>query len=487
MVADRSQTIELQESGSLHNESSIRSANLAHPAIPREVSQVHDATSSAPNGPRSAAQEHTPMRKRDFGFLPIPQSRRHDPSKAVQGEFPFTWKINALFASAATIAVMNLYYIQPMLVAIANDLGVSHDAVSKVPILAQGGYGCGILFISPLGDLVRRRQLVLILMLLTTCLTIGLALSKNVAMLSGLSFVVGFFTITPQVVIPWTADLAPAEKRATAMSVTLSGLITGLVMGRTLAGVICLADWRYVYWMAVGLQGLMTIVLWLGLPDTPDKKIGLTYLEVLWSMAKIWTTLTFLLSDPPYQYNSLQIGLLGLLGLIGAILAPFWGRLVDRVHPWSTQFLGIIINLISMIIALAAAQKSIGAVCVAIVLYDVGQQLNQVSNGYRVAGIDPAARARLNGCNLLALFAGQTSGTAIMTKIYNSHGWHPTAGTAIAFIGVGIIGMLARGPHEAGWVGWSGGWNVREKQQMSDKSANAVTEKLRVKKKDQMV
>ncbi|ODN83163.1 hypothetical protein L202_01360 [Cryptococcus amylolentus CBS 6039] len=511
MVADRSQTIELQESGSLHNESSIRSANLAHPAIPREVSQVHDATSSAPNGPRSAAQEHTPMRKRDFGFLPIPQSRRHDPSKAVQGEFPFTWKINALFASAATIAVMNLYYIQPMLVAIANDLGVSHDAVSKVPILAQGGYGCGILFISPLGDLVRRRQLVLILMLLTTCLTIGLALSKNVAMLSGLSFVVGFFTITPQVVIPWTADLAPAEKRATAMSVTLSGLITGLVMGRTLAGVICLADWRYVYWMAVGLQGLMTIVLWLGLPDTPDKKIGLTYLEVLWSMAKMyvtyptlvqvcvqayclsavfagfWTTLTFLLSDPPYQYNSLQIGLLGLLGLIGAILAPFWGRLVDRVHPWSTQFLGIIINLISMIIALAAAQKSIGAVCVAIVLYDVGQQLNQVSNGYRVAGIDPAARARLNGCNLLALFAGQTSGTAIMTKIYNSHGWHPTAGTAIAFIGVGIIGMLARGPHEAGWVGWSGGWNVREKQQMSDKSANAVTEKLRVKKKDQMV
>ena len=67
--------------------------------------------------------------------------------------------------------------------------------VSRVPTLAQGGYGCGILLISPLGDLVRRRQLVLLLMFLTTSLSIGLALSRNVAMLGGLSFIVGLFTV----------------------------------------------------------------------------------------------------------------------------------------------------------------------------------------------------------------------------------------------------------------------------------------------------
>lgn len=63
--------------------------------------------------------------------------------------------------------------------------------------------------------------------------------------------------------------------------------------------------------------------------------------------------------------------------------------------------------MISMIIGLTAAKINVGAVCVAIAFYDVGQQLNQLGNGYRVAGIDPNARARLNGCNLLALFAGQ--------------------------------------------------------------------------------
>lgn len=77
----------------------------------------------------------------------------------------------------------------------------------------------------------------------------------------------------------------------------------------------------------------------------------------------------------------------------------------------------------------------------------------------------------------------QTSGTAIMTKIYNSRGWQPTAGTAIAFLGVGILTLLVRGPHEIGWIGWSGGWKVLKKEKTNDTSANAVTEKLKSKKK----
>ncbi len=40
------------------------------------------------------------------------------------------------------------------------------------------------------------------------------------------------------------------------MSITLSGLIFGLVLGRVLAGIISnFASWRDTYWLAVGLQG----------------------------------------------------------------------------------------------------------------------------------------------------------------------------------------------------------------------------------------
>lgn len=76
-----------------------------------------------------------------------------------------------------------------------------YDTVSNVPTLAQAGYGVGIFFISPLGDLARRRQLVLLLLALTAVFSIGLALATSVHVLEGLSFIVGMFTVS------WT--LAP--------------------------------------------------------------------------------------------------------------------------------------------------------------------------------------------------------------------------------------------------------------------------------------
>ena len=84
------------------------------------------------------------------------------------------------------------------------------------------------------------------------------------------------------------------------MSITLSGLISGLVIGRVIGGIISnFASWRDTYWFAVGAQGgellgissalreahrvdlVMLFVGWLGLPDTPDKDIGLSYFGVV--------------------------------------------------------------------------------------------------------------------------------------------------------------------------------------------------------------
>ena len=127
------------------------------------------------------------------------------------------------------------------------------------------------------------------------------------------------------------------------------------------------------------------------------------------SLTGSWTTSTFLLSNDPYNYTPLKIGLLGLLGLLGAMLAPLWGRLVGKIVPWSGQMLGAIMCLIAMIIALGAADINIAGVAIPLMLYDCGAQLFVVSNGYRVAGLDAKARARLSSCVLLFMFMGQVS------------------------------------------------------------------------------
>jgi hypothetical protein len=41
------------------------------------------------------------VRKRELGFIPIPQSKRLDPNLKVQEQFVFTWKINLILAGAA--------------------------------------------------------------------------------------------------------------------------------------------------------------------------------------------------------------------------------------------------------------------------------------------------------------------------------------------------------------------------------------------------
>ena len=125
--------------------------------------------------------------------------------------------------------------------------------------------------------------------------------------------------------------------------------------------------------------------------------------------ASSWTTTTFVLSNPPYNYSPFKIGLFGLLGILGAILAPQWGRLVDRIVPWTGQVLGFTVSLCGMIIALGGADKTIACVCIPMILYDVGMQLAQVATVYRIQGLEPDARSRMNGIFLLLMFVGQVS------------------------------------------------------------------------------
>lgn len=46
----------------------------------------------------------------------------------------------------------------------------------------------------------------------------------------------------------------------------------------------------------------------------------------------------------------------------------------------------------------------------------------------------------------------------------------------IAFVGTSILVLFARGPHETGWVGWSGGTQLLRREAMVDLSPQAITE-----------
>lgn len=215
---------------------------------------------------------------------------------------------------------------------------MSYSQVSTIPTLVQAGYATGLLLISPLGDLLPRRPLVLFTVTLSTALTIPLALTSNLRAFQALSYLVGISTVTPQILIPLAADLASVERRASAISIVLSGLLFGILLARVLSGIIAeFSSWRVVYYFSLGVQSLVLIGAYLLLPDYPSKNKGwkergekapLTYGTIMGSMAKFavtepvlvqctlvnlasaacfanfWVTLTFLLGGEPYFYST---------------------------------------------------------------------------------------------------------------------------------------------------------------------------------------
>ncbi|KAL2873750.1 hypothetical protein SGCOL_011064 [Colletotrichum sp. CLE4] len=410
---------------------------------------------------------------------------RYDPKNPPQ----FTLGLNFLFAVAATFTVANLYYNQPVLNRIAETFDVSFERASSVATLMQAGYAAGLLFICPLGDMLRRRPFILGLIWVTAMLWLGLCLTNSFQAFLGLSFIVGATTVTPQLMLPLVADMAPPERKASSLSITTSGLMLGMLIARLLSGIVAnYTSWRNIYWFSFGAQNLLLVLLFFFVPDYPSTNPdGLNYFRALWTIitmlftepilvqacligffiscifTSFWTTLTFLLASPPYEYPSITIGLFSLIGIAAICGGPVYGRLImDRYVPWLSSVLGQTVILIGCIIGAFTGTFTVAGPVIQAICIDMGIQTAQTANRTAIYTINPKARNRVNTAYMVCVFCGQLTGTAVGNRLYAQGGWKYSAGTSIGFIGLSLIITMLKGPQEKSWIGWSGGSKLRK-------------------------
>ncbi|KAJ7062042.1 MFS DHA1 protein [Mycena amicta] len=383
---------------------------------------------------------------------------------------------------------MNLYYNQPILLELSKTFGVDDEGVSRIPTLLQAGYASGLFLLSPLGDLVKRRPFLLLLITTSASLTIGLVVTRSLIVFEILCFLIAFSSV----LIPLAADLAPANRRATFMSIVFSGLLMGVLLARLLSGIIAqFSSYRNIFWMGAGAQYALLLVLYLITPSTPAKNPHLTYFAVVRTMVKFavteplliqgclilfciaaiftgfWVTLTFLLGGAPYDYSTLVIGLFALVGMAGICMAPIVGRIVDGFVPWVATLVGMLLVVASQVIQTFAGTRSVAVVIISTVLLDIGMQATQVSLTAKIFSMAPEARARLNALLILSVFIGQVAGTAVGTKLFVEGGYELSSGVRIAFGCVGLLVLVARGPHvrRETWVGREGRMELRKRTQ----------------------
>ncbi|KAF9474596.1 MFS DHA1 transporter [Pholiota conissans] len=408
--------------------------------------------------------------------------------------FQFSYSLIIIYAISTAILVANLYYCQPLLIAMSESFGVSYERVSRIPTFVQVGYAIGLLIICPLGDIVRRRQLIIFLTLVTTLLSIGLAVTANIVVFEAITFVMGFTNVSAQILSPLVAEIAPLERRAFAYSIVLAGLMFGILFARVLAGIIGeFVVWRIVYYVAVGLQTIVLLVLYFTLPDYPSPNRGLPYWKIHWSMAKLavmepvvvqavlinlgtsacfayfWVTLTFLLGGPPYNYSTLDIGLFGLLGMAGVAAGPISGRIVDRMHPWHAILISTLLLLMFQSIQTAAGGLHISAVIISCFGLDFLQQIQSIGLVMSFFSVSQSAISRLNAIYILSFYVGQMIGTAAGTRIFVQYGWRAAGVFAMSLYGLQLAALAVRGPHckQHTWFGYSGGFNFRRDDPVS--------------------
>jgi predicted MFS family arabinose efflux permease len=364
-----------------------------------------------------------------------------------------------ILAVACGVSAANLYYSQPLLSTIAKDFGTGSGRVGLIVTLAQVGYALGLAFLVPAGDLVARRRLVPIALVLTA---VGLALSAaapNLEVLTAISLLVGLGSVAAQILVPLAASLADDEARGRVVGTVMSGLLLGILLARTVSGLIAgISSWRVVYGAAAVLVLILAAVLAQVLPvEAPRPR--LSYGTVLRSTVQLfaaeavlrrraalgamgfaafsifWTTMAFLLSGAPYHYSDTVIGLFGLVGAAGALCANAAGKLADRERTGAaTLVFGAAI--LASFLPIYLGRHSLLALIVGIVVLDVGVQGLQVTNQSLIYRLAPEARSRVTSSYMVCYFAGGAAGSAVSGSVYDAAGW---AGVCVLGGAVGLV------------------------------------------------
>ncbi|WP_247268588.1 MULTISPECIES: MFS transporter [Pseudomonas] len=370
---------------------------------------------------------------------------------------PLKSSVVLLFAVACGLAVGNVYYAQPLLDAMADAFAMSPATIGIVITLTQIGYGIGLVLLVPLGDLLNRRRLIVTQTLLSAAALLMIALApSSVWLLLGMTLT-GLLAVVTQVLVAYAATLAIPAQRGRVVGVVTSGIVVGILLARTIAGVMAdLAGWRAIYLLSAGLTLLMALLLLRALPKDEAAQPASGYGALIASVFSLfrqeavlrqrailalltfasamvlWTPMVLPLAAPPLSLSHSEIGLFGLAGAAGALAAARAGHLADRGLGQWVSGLSLLLMLASWL-PIALTQSSLWALLLGVITLDLGLQAVHVTSQSMIYSVRPEAQSRLTAGYMLFYSIGSALGSITSTAMYAWAGW-----TGVCLLGAAI-------------------------------------------------
>ncbi|CAM5602630.1 MFS transporter OS=Streptomyces alboniger OX=132473 GN=CP975_29005 PE=4 SV=1 [Streptomyces alboniger] len=391
-------------------------------------------------------------------------TRQNEARDGTSSAFALSRGVIALFAVASGAAVANVYFSQPLLVTMGHDLAMSPALVGSVVTLTHVGYGLGLFFLVPLGDVTDRRRLIVLQLLLLLAALAVVAAARTAALLLAGMAATGLLAVVTQTLVAFAASLAPPDGRGRVVGLVTSGVVIGILLARTASGVLAdLAGWRSVYLASASLTALLALVLHRVLPrHGAAPPTGMRYGQLLRSTVRLfarerllrlralfgllvfaafstlWSSVALPLSEAPYFLSPTAIGALGLIGVVGAVAASAAGRLNDRGFSGRTTGAALALLTVSWL-PLAFVRGSLWALVAGVILLDLAVQAVHVTNQTLIHALHPEAGSRLIGGYMVFYSVGSATGAIAATSLYTVAGWGAVCGLGAAFSVTGLL------------------------------------------------
>ena len=274
-------------------------------------------------------------------------------------------------AAACGLCAGANYYSQPLIHSIQQYFSVSQSQAALTVTFAQVSYALGLLFIVPMGDVVNKTKFIPLLMSLCAAGLFISAFSVNLPMLWVGTIMAGLFSVAAQVLIPLATMTVQPEKTGEVVGFLMSGLLVGILLSTSLAGLFSnLFHWKVIYIVSGILMLFLAFALKSRLPYV--MKMKLNYGQVFVSMGQLlkqekrlvlraltggfafaavsilYSTIALLLSSA-HQLPDLFIGMVTLVGIFGALSTQYIGKYADQGFTNQLTWMGCGLFILSWI------------------------------------------------------------------------------------------------------------------------------------------
>ncbi|NIE98210.1 MFS transporter [Acinetobacter sp. Tr-809] len=359
-------------------------------------------------------------------------------------------------AAACGLCAGANYYSQPLIHSIQQYFAVTEGQAALTVTFAQVSYALGLLFIVPMGDVVNKTKFIPLLMVLCAVGLFISAFSINLPMLWLGTVMAGLFSVAAQVLIPLATMTVKPEKTGEVIGFLMSGLLVGILLSTSLAGLFSnLFHWKVIYVVSGILMLILAYALKSRLPYAMRMKMN--YGQVFVSMAQLlkqekrlvlralaggfafaavsilYSTIALLLTSA-HHLQDLLIGMVPLVGIFGALSTQYIGKYADQGYTSQLTWMGCALFILSWI-CFYFGQSLLFSYILGFALIQLALALVHTSNQSVIFRLRPDAKSRINAIYMTAYFTGGACGSALGIFAWNHGGWSMTclAGISLVF------------------------------------------------------